>query len=129
MSMWNVDLEGFPPQWLDVAGRFEDGHSTVLLRCADERAAMRLRFEWYAFKRKLRATEISRGADRLYPALPRVTAEVGQLRSGEWAVRLRLRDLNKSAAALSAALALTPEEVEALDAEFDAVADGGQEDA
>lgn len=120
MSLWNLDLEGFPPQWLDIATRFEDGQAVLLLKCATEKDALRLRFEWYAFKRKLRNAEAARGAERLYPTLPRVTAEVGQLRSGAWAVRLRLRDTNKTAVVLIDALGLSSEELEMLDADFDA---------
>lgn len=122
MSVWNIELEGFPSQWLDIVDRFENGQSTMIIRCEDERAAVTLRFEWYAFKRKLRAIEKDRAADsRMFPTLPRIRAEIGQLRSGAWALRLALRDIGKSAQAIDAALAMTPEEVEELYEEFKSV--------
>lgn len=119
MSMWKLELDGFPPQWLDVADKFESGQTKLVIRCVDEKAAIAMRFEWYAFKRRLRAAEGDKPADeRMYPTLARIKAEVGKLQTGQWAMRLSLRDISVNAHALDDALALSPEELDALDNEF-----------
>ena len=119
MSMWKIELEGFPSQWLDIADKFENGTERMLIRCANEKKAETLRFEWYAFKRRLKVADQDKPMEqRMYPTLPRIKAEVGKLKSGEWALRLVLRDVGENASALDEALAATPEEIEALDADF-----------
>lgn len=125
MSIWNLDLEGFPPQWLDVADRFERGQAQVILKVESLNHAETLRFEWYAFKRKLRAAEKDRDpSERMYPSLPRVRAEIGKLATGEWALRFALRDVGKSALALETALAMSEEEMQELAEQFVSVRRG-----
>lgn len=119
MSIWQMDLEGFPPQWLDVADRFEKGATRLLLSVANQKEAETLRFEWYAFKRKMRQAEKDLPADkRMYPTLPRIRAEIGQLLGGGWVLRFALRDVCKSAQILESALALSDEEVSEMDTRF-----------
>ena len=119
MSMWNIELEGFPPQWLDLAGRFETGTTEVYMRCKDEKEAQKRRFEWYAFNRKLRQAEADIPMEQhMYPSVARVSATIGQLRSGTWVLRFALRDIGATAAALEEALSMTPEEVDDIKREF-----------
>lgn len=116
MSMWNLEFEGFPPQWLDVVERFENGTKFLYLPAKNEREAIATRFEWYAFKRRLRQLEQER--ERMYPTVPRIKATVGQLRDGRWVLKLAVRDIELTAQALDKALAMTEEEMDELDTEF-----------
>lgn len=113
MSMWKMDLDGFPPQWLDVADRFEQGRTRLLLDADSYANAQKLRFEWYAFKRKMRAADGEREVEnRMYPTLPRIKAEIGVLANGQWVLKFSLRDMDETARKIDAALACTDEEID-----------------
>ena len=122
MSMWKLDLEGFPQQWMGIADAFEQGVQRLFVAVEDEKSANKKRFEWYAFKRKLRDAEEGKPLEeRMYQVLPRITVEVGKMKDGRWALRFSTRDTGSTARALEAALAMTPEEVERMNAEFESL--------
>lgn len=102
MSMWKLDLEGFAEQWLDVADRFEAGAKAIVIPTTTPKEAEQLRFEWYAFKSKLRKAEEAKAAEeRMYQTLPRIKAELGTTVQGQPALRLILRDVDKTARLLA----------------------------
>lgn len=95
---WNLPLEGYAEQWMDLVDEFESGRQQKLLPCATLKEAEALRFEWYAFKAKVRKSEADLPYEqRMHPTVSRIRAEIGQMRDGRFALKLMTRDVGRTA--------------------------------
>lgn len=117
MGMWKVPLEGFSETWMEIINTFEGGADHMNFAFPTLRSAENFRFEWYAFKAKLKKGEDEKPYEKrgMYPTLGQLKAEILERPDATYLVKLLRRDMSLNTRSMEEALQRAREGKDSLD--------------